>query len=80
MMIEQTVEVPANHRLTIDVPSEIPAGPTIHAFRPLIVQRANKAKEKHETPITDRLAGSLTGVGYIDIDEIREKRIAKYLK
>jgi len=34
MMIEQTVEVPANHRLTIDVPREIPAGPVILAFRP----------------------------------------------
>jgi len=33
-MIEQTVEVPANHKLTIDVPREIPAGRTIIAFRP----------------------------------------------
>ena len=80
MMIEQTVEVPDNHRLTIDVPSEIPAGPTILAFRPVVVQRADKAKEKHGTPITDRLAGCLAGVGDIDINEIREERIAKYLK
>jgi hypothetical protein len=80
MMIEQTVEVPANHRLTIEVPSEIPAGPTIHAFRPVVVQRADKAKEKHGTPITDRLAGCLAEVGDIDIDEIQEERIAKYLK
>jgi len=33
-MIEQTVEVPANHRLTIDVPREVPTGKTIIAFRP----------------------------------------------
>ena len=26
MTIEQTVEIPANHRLTIDVPREVPAG------------------------------------------------------
>jgi hypothetical protein len=26
MTIEQTVEIPANHRLTIEVPPEIPAG------------------------------------------------------
>jgi len=26
MTIEQTVEIPANHRLTIEVPREIPAG------------------------------------------------------
>jgi len=80
MIIEQTVEVPVNHRLTIDVPSEIPAGPTILAFRPAVVQRADKTKEKHGTPITDRLAGCLAGVGDIDIEEIREERLAKYLK
>jgi hypothetical protein len=27
-MIEQTIEVPASHRLTIDVPREIPTGTT----------------------------------------------------
>ena len=80
MMIEQTVEVPVSHRLTIDVPREIPAGPTILAFRPATVQKADKAKEKHGTPITDRLAGCLAGVGDIDIKEIREERLAKYLK
>ena len=34
MTIEQTVEVPADHRLTIDVPREVPAGPVILAYRP----------------------------------------------
>jgi len=34
MTITQTVEIPASHRLTIDVPSEIPAGPTVLAFTP----------------------------------------------
>jgi preprotein translocase subunit SecA len=28
MTIEQTVEIPANHRLTIEIPREIPAGKT----------------------------------------------------
>jgi len=46
MMIEQTVEVPVSHRLTIDVPREIPAGPTILAFRPMTVQKLDKAKPK----------------------------------
>ena len=80
MMIEQTVEVPVSHRLTIDVPREIPAGPTILAFRPMTVQKLDKAKPKHETPITDRLAGCLAGIGDINIEEIREERLAKYLK
>jgi len=32
-MIEQTVEVPVNHRLTIEVPREIPAGPIVIVFK-----------------------------------------------
>jgi hypothetical protein len=32
MTIEQTVEIPASHRLTIEVPPEIPAGTAILAF------------------------------------------------
>jgi hypothetical protein len=34
MSITQTVEVPASHRLTIDIPREIPAGPVILTFTP----------------------------------------------
>jgi len=34
MSITQTVEVPASHRLIIDVPREIPAGRTILTFTP----------------------------------------------
>jgi hypothetical protein len=38
MKIEQTVEIPVNHRLVIDVPPEIPAGKAILTFTP--AQRA----------------------------------------
>lgn len=34
MAIEQTVEIPANRRLTIDVPCEVPTGRTILTFTP----------------------------------------------
>ena len=34
MSITQTVDVPANRRLVIDVPCEIPAGPVILTFTP----------------------------------------------
>ena len=34
MTMTQTVEVPASHRLVIDVPREIPAGKVILAFIP----------------------------------------------
>jgi hypothetical protein len=47
MSITQTVEVPPSHRLTIDVPSEIPAGKTILAFFP-----ASVPKTKNGNPQT----------------------------
>ncbi|MHC6203967.1 hypothetical protein ACYULU_12330 [Breznakiellaceae bacterium SP9] len=34
MIIEQTVEIPASRRLTIEVPREVPAGSAILAFTP----------------------------------------------
>jgi hypothetical protein len=50
MSITQTVEVPASHRLTIDVPREIPAGKTILTFTPAFVQ---KSDQRHNTaPLT----------------------------
>ena len=46
MTIEQTIEVPINHRLIIDVPPEIPAGPVVLTFRPkAIVQEQKKERE-----------------------------------
>ena len=35
MSVTQTVEVPASHRLTIDVPREIPTGKTVLIFKPV---------------------------------------------
>ena len=34
MTITQTVTIPDSHRLTIDVPREVPAGPVILTFTP----------------------------------------------
>jgi hypothetical protein len=34
MTVTQTVEVPVSHRLTIDVPREVPAGAVILTFTP----------------------------------------------
>jgi hypothetical protein len=42
MIIEQTVDIPASHRLVLDVPCEIPAGPVILTFTPA---RAGTAME-----------------------------------
>ena len=35
MTIEQTIEIPANRRLVVDVPSEVPAGLVILSFTPV---------------------------------------------
>jgi len=35
MTITQTVEIPADRRLTIDVPPEIPAGKAVLTFKPV---------------------------------------------
>jgi hypothetical protein len=40
MTVTQTVEIPASHRLTIDVPREIPAGRVILAFTPAVEPKA----------------------------------------
>ena len=50
MSITQTVEVPASHRLTIDVPHEVPTGPVILTFTP--------AEAK---PLKERAFGCLKG-------------------
>ena len=34
MSITQTVDIPDNHKLTIDVPSEVPTGPAVLTFTP----------------------------------------------
>ena len=38
----QTVDIPASHRLVIDVPREVPTGPAILAFRPTAAAKADK--------------------------------------
>jgi hypothetical protein len=43
MSVTQTVEIPASHRLTIDVPREVPTGPVILTFTPA---KAERIKER----------------------------------
>ena len=40
MTITQTVEIPASHRLIIDVPREVPTGSVILTFTPAVDQRS----------------------------------------
>ena len=46
MTITQTIEVPANRRITLEVPHEIPTGPVILTFTPKApVQEPKKERE-----------------------------------
>jgi hypothetical protein len=39
MSVTQTVEIPASHRLVIDVPGEVPAGKAILTFTPAVAKK-----------------------------------------
>jgi hypothetical protein len=83
MTIEQTIDVPADRRITIEVPAKIPTGRTnviIQFPFPADQQLVETVAKDSPTPITDSLAGILSGIGDIDIDEIRMERLAKHLK
>ena len=48
MTIEQTVEIPASHRLVIDVPREVPEGPVVLTFTPAAARRSEPALSADE--------------------------------
>jgi hypothetical protein len=52
MTITQTVDIPADHRLVIDVPREIPAGRTILAFTPASPVEECPICAAHRDPVT----------------------------
>jgi hypothetical protein len=52
MTIEQTIEIPIDHRLTLEIPPEIPAGRTILTFTPV--------------PMTDKTVPMLLSLKGID--------------
>jgi hypothetical protein len=92
MSVTQTVEVPASHRLTIDVPSEVPAGPVILTFTPA-KKPADRGSDRvlsptetlseilsQPTPRADALLGVAANLGDITLEQIREERLAKYLE
>jgi len=60
MSVTQTVEIPASHRLTIDVPSEVPAGPVILTFTPA-TPAADEHVHTHPCPICAAHLDPVTG-------------------
>ena len=87
MTITQTVEIPASHRLIIDIPREVPAGATAR-FELKVTTFVKKDENREpplkslagaETPRADRLLGAAANLGNITLNEIREERLAKHL-
>jgi hypothetical protein len=84
MSITQTVKIPASHKLTIDVPSEIPAGTTAWVelkVLPFVINEEKPVSSLNslaglETPIADSLLGVAANLGNSTLNEIREERLA----
>jgi hypothetical protein len=47
MAIEQTVEIPANRRITLDVPPEVPLGKVILTFTPAVSPKEDAGIENN---------------------------------
>ena len=86
MTIEQTIDIPVDRRLHLDfeVPREIPAGKARVELKVIPFVKKQDAMQENDdnraTPRADRLLGVLAGLGDISLEEIREERLAKYLK
>ncbi|MDR2597025.1 MAG: hypothetical protein LBC76_06870 [Treponema sp.] len=89
MTIEQTIEIPANHRISLDLPYELPVGKTKMElkFTPLTSAQQTSGNGKiHLTKlmIDEMLKGevlqSLTGILHTETnaEEIRTERLKKY--
>jgi len=70
MTITQTVDIPVDRRLIIDVPGEVPAGRTILTFTPedYAPEEANECPEcaKHRDPVTGELRFNAETVAAIE--------------
>ena len=51
MSVTQTVDIPVSHRLTIDVPGEVPAGKAIITFTPVADSAEDGLYPDSECPI-----------------------------
>jgi hypothetical protein len=81
MVIEQMVDIPANHRIFLDVPPDIPQGKARVELKVTPVYEEQDGAEaeaaKSATPITDRLAGIAAHLDDITLEQIREERLSK---
>jgi hypothetical protein len=69
--LQQTIDVPANRRITLDVPEEIPEGKVQVAFIPLSAGRVKPRLTPEEA--LDRLSGMFEGSKFT-VDALLEER------
>jgi hypothetical protein len=62
MTIEQSVEIPADHRLVIEVPPEIPAGRAVLAFTSAEKERPRRRLTERQRAAIKRCSGIAKGV------------------
>jgi len=85
MTMTQTVDIPDSRRvnLNFEVPREIPMGKAQVEIKviPFVKKEENPMPKltSGATPHTDRLLSLLSGIGEVNIDEIRDERLAKHL-
>jgi len=72
MTISQTVEIPDNHRLTIDVPRDVPSGPVILTFTPANTKAAGIPVQNNENKKIYSLAVDMTSFVF-DRNEVNER-------
>ena len=89
MVIEQTIEVPASRRIFLDLPLELPVGraKVELSITPETTPKVDNGKIRLtkamiDEILSDEIVRSLTGILHTEmsLEEIREERLAKYLK
>jgi hypothetical protein len=90
MTFEQTVDIPVDHRLTLEIPREIPAGKTMLALTLIPIPTEEKPKKNDLPVVTEEMLNemfegsitqSLTGILHLSdmtLEEIRSERLRKY--
>jgi len=78
MIIEQTLEIPIDRHVFFEftAPLEIPIGLARVELKVTPIGENPMQSDINATPITDSLSGLLSGLGDVNLDEIREIRLA----
>ena len=90
MTITQTVEIPADRRIMLEIPSQIPTGKARVELN--VIPLANEAEKPEKLRLTKEMIEemrqncpdlqALTGILHTDmtVEQIKEERLAKYLQ